>query len=148
MRLVNKEVVMSKKVVFSGIALVIGLFMITTAFAAYEFYVLKLSTKAKVMEWSWIEKSARSVPGVEKVEVDKGKGTISIFCKEKCTDKIQQGVEGKLKTKGIEGQKIGGVQNVPGGAFPKVETQTSPAGKTGGAFPKVETQTSPAGKIR
>jgi len=139
---------MSKKVVFSGIALVIGLFMITTAFAAYEFYVLKLSTKAKVMEWSWIEKSARSVPGVEKVEVDKGKGTISIFCKEKCTDKIQQGVEGKLKTKGIEGQKIGGVQNVPGGAFPKVETQTSPAGKTGGAFPKVETQTSPAGKIR
>jgi len=139
---------MLKKVFFGGIALAITLFLITSAFAAYEFYVLKLSTKAKVMEWSWIEKSARSVPGVEKVEVDKGKGTISIFCKEKCTDKIQGGVENKLKTRGVQGQRIGGVQNVPGGAFPKVETGTSPAGKTGGAFPKVETQTSPAGKTK
>ncbi|OPY77538.1 MAG: hypothetical protein A4E64_01081 [Syntrophorhabdus sp. PtaU1.Bin058] len=130
---------MWKKVVFSGIALVIGLFMITTAFAAYEFYVLKLSTKGKVMDWSFVEKSARSVPGVEKVEVDKGKGTISIFCKEKCTDRIQAGIEGKLKIKGIEGQKLGGVQTVPGGAFPKVETKTSPV--------KVETKTGPAGKI-
>lgn len=120
---------MLKRVVFIGMVLAITLSLITPAFAAYEFYVLKLSTKAKVMEWSWVEKSARSVPGVEKVEVDKGKNTISIFCKEKCTDKIQEGVEGKLKIKGVQGQKIGGVQNVPGGAFPKVETKTGPAGK-------------------
>lgn len=120
---------MLRRVVFIGMALAITLFLMTPAFAAYEFYVLQLSTKAKVMDWHSVEKSARSVPGVEKVEIDKGKSTISIFCKEKCTDKIQKGVEGKLKIKGVQGQKIGGVQQVPGEAFPKVETKKGPAGK-------------------
>ncbi len=120
---------MLKRVVLIGIALATVLFLITPVFAAYEFYVLQLSTNAKVMDWRSVEKSARSMPGVEKVEIDKGKNTISIFCKEKCTNQIQEGIEGKLKIKGVQGQRVGGIQKVPGGAFPKVETKKSPAGK-------------------
>jgi len=120
---------MLKKGVLIGMALAAALFLTTPVFAAYEFYVLQLSTKAKVMDWKSVEKSARSVPGVEKVEVNKEKNTISIFCKEKCTSQMQENIEGKLKTKGVQGQRVSGIQKVSGGAFPKVETKKSPAGK-------------------
>lgn len=120
---------MLKRVLFTMVAFSTVLILTAPSFAAYEFYILKLSTKAKVMDWKSVEKSARSVPGVEKVEVNKGNNTISVFCKEKCTNQIQEGVEGKLQTKGVQGQKVGGIQKVSGRDFPKVETKKSPAGK-------------------
>lgn len=84
-----------------------------SAFAAFDVFLIHLSTKAKVMDWRFVEKSARSVPGIEKTEINKSANTLSIYCKEKCTDQILKGLENKLKTKGIILQKGARVQPVP-----------------------------------
>jgi hypothetical protein len=95
----------------------------TTAFAAYEFYVLQIEQKdGKPFDWAAAEKSVKSVEGVANVRIDRSKGSIIITCSDKCTPAVKNGVAGKLKPSGITFKQIGAGPG-DGTAFPKIEVR-------------------------
>ena len=89
-------------IVLAGI--VMTLFLASTVLAAYEFYIVQLTAKGPI-DWALAAKEIGSVKGVERTQIDQGRGVVTITCSSQCDVSVLNGVQNKLKAKGIE-QKI------------------------------------------
>ncbi|MBA4390077.1 MAG: hypothetical protein C0399_03980 [Syntrophus sp. (in: bacteria)] len=87
------------RIVLAGILMT--LFFASTVLAAYEFYMVQLTSKSPI-DWALVAKKIGAVKGVERTQIDKEKGVVTVTCSSQCDDSILNGVKNKLKAKGIE----------------------------------------------
>ena len=87
------------RIILAGILLT--LFFASTVLAAYEFYMVQLSSKNPI-DWALVAKEIGAVKGIERTQIDQEKGVVTVTCSSQCSDSILNGVKAKLKAKGIE----------------------------------------------
>jgi hypothetical protein len=122
------------------------LFLASTVLAAYEFYIVQLTAKGPI-DWALAAKEIGSVKGVERTQVDRERGVVTITCSSQCDGSVLNGVQNKLKAKGIE-QKIinkpassstaGRVKATKGDSL--VQGPALKLENKGNVFPKVENE--------
>ncbi len=99
----------------------------STIFAAYEFYIVKVSSKNPI-NWTLVAKAIGSVRGVERTQIDQEKGIVTITCSNQCDASILNSVKSELSAKGITLEIIKEPSVFDDGKTPRVK-KSAPAKK-------------------